>query len=74
MLGVCGKRCYVELGKNDIDAGLYVSKKGVGSVSFKNKNSEDITDYPVELRFINVENVDKFISVLNDLKDKMNKR
>lgn len=74
MLGVCGKRCFIELGKNDIDAGVYVREDGVGAVAFKNKDSEHANDFPVELRFINVENVDKFISALNDLKGKMSKR
>lgn len=71
MLGVCGKRCFMEFGKNDMDAGIDVDKNGIGSMAFKNKNSEDITDYAVELRFLNVESLDKFISVLNDLKSKM---
>lgn len=73
MLGVCGNRCYVEFSKRDIDAGMDVGENGVGSMVFKNKGSKDTTDYPVDLRFTNVESLDKFISALNDLKSKMEK-
>lgn len=74
MLGVCGKRCYIELGRNDIDAGSYVKEDGIGVVAFKNKKAEDTTDCPVELRFVNSENIDKFVLLLTDLKEKMNKK
>lgn len=74
MLNVCGKACYVELGKGDVDLGTHVDKEeGIGTIGFKNSDEKE-SYFPAELRFFNVKDIDKFIKLLNILKKEMKDR